>query len=305
MPQPVLIGSTYYLRVIVPRELRNRAAGTVVALPIGDRLSRLTLNTRAKVSLRTKDWPEAKRRYSQALAALEDHWETLRRGPGSLTHKQAVALAGEVVGVFVEAFDEDPKTPEMWENIEAVDLAARKGRSNPLAVPTEESKARDVERRFGALTDATLERRGLVVDPVSRVRLLQRVAVAMEDVARVNGARARGDYSETDVVDKYPAYVPKTEASREQAREATDKTFADVIDAEVARRAAGRDAKPMSSSAERKYRRAADEFASHRKSKNVGTVTVRQADEWMRTMLEGGKLSNTPDLPPGSSLVVM
>ncbi|WP_417524805.1 DUF6538 domain-containing protein [Marinovum sp.] len=80
MPQPVLIGSTYYLRVHVPRDVLERAAGTTMSQPIGDRIYQLKLTTHAKASLRIKDWPEAKRRFSQALAALESHWEALRRG---------------------------------------------------------------------------------------------------------------------------------------------------------------------------------------------------------------------------------
>lgn len=96
MPQPVQIGSTYYLRVHVPRDVLGRAAGTTVSLPIGGRICQLKLTTHAKVSLRTKDWAEAKRRFSQALAALESHWETLRTGTEELTQRQAYALAGEL-----------------------------------------------------------------------------------------------------------------------------------------------------------------------------------------------------------------
>ena len=50
MPQPVLIGSTYYLRVQVPRDVVDRAQGTTVSLPIGDRICQLKLTTGAKAS---------------------------------------------------------------------------------------------------------------------------------------------------------------------------------------------------------------------------------------------------------------
>ncbi|SFP10848.1 hypothetical protein SAMN04488047_102336 [Tranquillimonas alkanivorans] len=293
MPQPVLIGSTYYLRVHVPRDVVDRAKGTTVSLPIGDRIRQLKLTTHAKTSLRTKDWQEAKRRFSQALAALESHWEALRRGPAGLTHKQAVALAGEVVADFLDILEDEPGSPELWKRVAELDEAARAGRSHPLAVPTAETRAADIESRFGGLADAALARRGLLVDAVSRSKLLQRVTVAMEDVTRVNAARASGDYSESGTADKYPAYAPKIQAQAQHVGEGKGTTFAEVIDAEVKRRAAGRDAKPMSESAERKYRRAADEFAGYRKSKRVDTVTARQADEWMRKMLEDGKLSNS------------
>jgi len=293
MPQPVLIGSTYYLRVHVPRDVVANASGMTVSLPIGDRICQLKLTTHAKASLRTKDWPEAKKRFAVALAALESHWEALRRGPEALSHKQAVALAGEVVTTVLDSLEDNPGTPEMWERVAKMDEAARAGNSHRLAVPTAQTKSTDMEDRFGGLADAALARHGLLVDDASRRKLLERVAVAMRDVTRVNAARAKGDYSEADTVDKYPVYGPNAQSSVQTAGEGKGTTFAEVIDAEVQRRAAGRDAKPMSHSAERKYRRATDEFASYRMSKRVDTVTARQADEWMRNLLEDGTLSNS------------
>ncbi|GGG77382.1 hypothetical protein GCM10011415_27840 [Salipiger pallidus] len=81
------------------------------------------------------------------------------------------------------------------ERVAEMDEAARAGRSHPLAVPTAEIGAADTESRFGGLADAALARRGLLVDAGSRSKLLERVAVAMENVTRANGARASGDYS--------------------------------------------------------------------------------------------------------------
>ncbi|MDA7427590.1 hypothetical protein PGB28_03905 [Primorskyibacter aestuariivivens] len=186
MPLPVLIGSAYYLRVHVPRDVVANASGATVSLPIGDRICQLKLTTHAKVSLRTKYWPEAKKRFAAALAALESHWEALRRGPVTLSHKQAVALAGEVVATFLDILDDNPGTPEMWARVAKMDGAARAGRSHPLAVPTSQTIATEMENRFGGLTDAALARRGLLVDDASRRKLLERVAVAMGDVTPVN-----------------------------------------------------------------------------------------------------------------------
>ncbi|ARE39229.1 Site-specific recombinase, phage integrase family [Rhodovulum sp. P5] len=54
----------------------------------------------------------------------------------------------------------------------------------------------------------------------------------------------------------------------------------------------GRDAKPLPPNTEKKFRRVAREFAKHRKSDLVETVTAREANDWMRKMQEVGELSN-------------
>lgn len=293
MPKPVLIRSTYYLRVLVPRDVVNQAADTTVVLPVGDRDCRVKLTTHAKVSLRTKDWPEAKKRFATAHAALETYWDTLRSGSTSLSHKDTVALAGEVVATFLQVLEEEPGSPDVWKQVAKLDANAREGKSNSLAVPTPSTKVTDMEHRFGELADAQLARRGLIVDNESRNRLIRRIAVAMEDVSRVSFARATGDYSEIDTLKKYPNYEPKPKQQPGVHDESGGVTFDEVIDEEVRRRSAGRDAKPMSSSAERKFRRAADEFAKHRKSKRVDTLTAQQADDWKWSMLNEGKLSNS------------
>ncbi|NDW02415.1 DUF6538 domain-containing protein [Salipiger sp. PrR002] len=293
MPKPVMVGSTYYLRINVPRDVLGRAAGTRVSVPVGDRICQPKITTHAKVSLRTKDWPTAKRRFSTVLAALEGHWEALRRGQEGLTHKQAVAIAGEVVRGFLDILEDEPGSPELWECVAELDEAARAGRNHPLAVPTAETRAADIESRFGGLADAALRKHGLLVDEVSRRKVLERVAVAMEDVTRLNAARAKGDYSETGTEKKYPAYAPKSRTGVQPVREGQGSTFGGVIDVEIKRRAAGRDAKPMSDSAARKYRRSSDEFATFRNSKRIETVTARQADDWKRALLDEGKLSNS------------
>ena len=81
MPNPELIGSTYYLRIRVPNDVAGAALGTFVTIPVGDVTVTAKVSGVFKVSLRTKDAAEAKRRFTQALAAVEAHWRLLREGP--------------------------------------------------------------------------------------------------------------------------------------------------------------------------------------------------------------------------------
>ena len=78
MPRPVKHGEMWWLRVRVPSDVREKAKGTTVTIPIADSARTIKLSDVAKASLKTKDWQEAKRRFSKAMTALEDHWQTLR-----------------------------------------------------------------------------------------------------------------------------------------------------------------------------------------------------------------------------------
>ncbi|SOE08487.1 hypothetical protein SAMN05877838_0209 [Hoeflea halophila] len=69
-------------------------------------------------------------------------------------------------------------------------------------------------------------------------------------------------------------------------------TFADIINAEVKRRARGNNAKPLPDKTAKKYRDTADEFAKFRKSNLAATVKLIDAKNWMEALQDAGKLSN-------------
>jgi hypothetical protein len=49
-----------------------------------------------KFSLRTRDPAEAKIRSAKALAEIEERWWWLQQGVRALSHKECVAMAGEI-----------------------------------------------------------------------------------------------------------------------------------------------------------------------------------------------------------------
>jgi integrase len=69
-------------------------------------------------------------------------------------------------------------------------------------------------------------------------------------------------------------------------------SFSDVIDERVRRLSAGKDAAPPRDRTIDKYRLACEEFAAHRKSTDLATVTAIEADRWKLAMMEAGTLSN-------------
>ncbi len=93
----------------IPADVKSSGAGTVLQIPVGDRLVpvKVTEHTTAiRVSLRTGDPSEAKVRQATVAAHLERVWRSLREKPRSLTLKEAVALAGEVYKTFAGALED-------------------------------------------------------------------------------------------------------------------------------------------------------------------------------------------------------
>lgn len=86
-----------YLQVRVPADFSGRLAGQRIAVPIGDEYRTVRIGTQVvKVSLLTRDPSEGRARFATAHAFIISFWDAERRGPKPLTHKQRVALAGEV-----------------------------------------------------------------------------------------------------------------------------------------------------------------------------------------------------------------
>ncbi|MDX0488805.1 integrase [Sinorhizobium medicae] len=69
-------------------------------------------------------------------------------------------------------------------------------------------------------------------------------------------------------------------------------TFDNIIDDEVARRARGKNAKPLPARTAKKYRDHCAAFAKWRKSKNALTVTAAEGKGWIESLQDAGELSN-------------
>lgn len=298
MPNPELIGSTYYLRIRVPNDVAGAALGTFVAVPVGDGTVTAKVSGVIKVSLRTKDAAEAKCRFTQALAAVEAHWRSLRKGPVKLNHKQCVALAGELRRDWVTILDEDPGTPEIWQRVKVLDVEAMKPQPSPFAELVVDgaatlSNTKGLESRFGPFVNVALRRHNLLVDDATRARLLPLVAKAMGEAVEINLKKAQGDYSDSGETAKYPNFeVQPAVGAKANSVAKPELTFSDIIDEEVRRRSLGREGKPLPERTVAKFRLAADGFAKYRGSDNAYSVTSEEVAGWKLSLLEERELAN-------------
>lgn len=214
MPNPTLIKGTYYLVVQTPFDVLSKAKGLTIGLPVDGAFYYRKVGSVVKVSLRTKEPAEAKRRFVQAHAVVEAFWENLRKGPYKLSHKQCVALAGELYNDFIRVSDDDPGPPDMWEQVRRFDHEALIPKLTPiqtLMIPTPKPSAdKGIEERFGGFADVMLRRYGLVVDEKSRWNLVLQVAAALNKATKIILQKAKGDYSDTGETTRFPQFVPPT-----------------------------------------------------------------------------------------------
>ncbi|MBE2277772.1 MAG: hypothetical protein IAE87_15920, partial [Rhodobacteraceae bacterium] len=198
-----------YLRVRVPADLVKTGPGRKVALPVGDSVNTITVGkTFVKLSLSTRDPGEGKARFIAAQAALGAFWDNLRRGPQPLTHKQRLALAGEVRARVLAMFDDDPGSPALWRGVLRANTHIKGGLGFvPGQAGEEATPAEMAEYRYGRALDMILTERGIILDPADRAPLIAAVAEAMDEAAAVNLRKAEGDYSPDTGATRYPALV--------------------------------------------------------------------------------------------------
>jgi hypothetical protein len=77
------------------------------------------------LTLGTADPVKAKAAHARIAADVEAHFAILRAGPQPLTHKEAVALSGEIYRELVAAHEDNPGGIERWLKAEVDNLKAR------------------------------------------------------------------------------------------------------------------------------------------------------------------------------------
>lgn len=203
----------------VPTDLRERLRGMRLDFPVGGEIAPITITAEmqaVRFSLRTNDAREIKQRQAEALAYFESVCANLRADkPVSLSHRQCVALSGELYRAWATDL-ESPKHTGMAFNVDGtaafdaeVDLELE------AAVYAEEGDkaaaldSADLERQLGPIVDALLLRRGIPhVALETRDLLLGEFRRAFVDGMRSRAGMAQGDYSPDPKSNRFPDWVP-------------------------------------------------------------------------------------------------
>lgn len=205
----------------IPEDVKAATAGLRLRIPLGDgSFVDKTIRPGAqdvRLSLRTSDPIEANRRQTVVLAHLETVWQGLRAakasGPVRLLQEQIAALAGELYGTFMRAFEREPGTPDRWQRIraeieEAIRYRVPLEEGLPLSEVIDLERAQAMEQVFGQSADELLAAKALIVDASTRLRLLEAIARVKKDVALVLERRAEGDYAPDPGASRFPEWRP-------------------------------------------------------------------------------------------------
>ncbi|HEY8383847.1 MAG TPA: DUF6538 domain-containing protein [Microvirga sp.] len=167
------------------------------------------IGSEVKFSLQTRDETVACARDRIARAHLDRVFDAARSTRQHLTHKQLVALSGEVYRNYVQIFEDEPGAPDDWAAHKAVNRAVLEGRVEAApsihfgtvadrdlaavrfgsnltegvnALPRRETPTA-LEQRFGLLADWVLALHGIDIDGPTRQRLLGQVGSAVMDAS--------------------------------------------------------------------------------------------------------------------------
>lgn len=201
--------SVHYLRKRVPADLTDKAVGVVLRVPVGDETAevRVGRNGTIKVSLRTHDPREAKARQAKVLAYLDDVWRSMRGSPRRLTHREAIALAGEAYRHAKKTWENDPGRATLWNMLHQA----------ALKWDTETAQS-----EMAPYVAELLQRKALRVDEDSWGRLAAALHGAFKDATALLERRGRGDYGPDLVEARFPEWeadaTPSNQAGLTVAR---------------------------------------------------------------------------------------
>lgn len=277
----------FYIRQRVPRDLLGKARSRRLVLPREAGGGTITISgSHVKASLRTAEPATARERHAAALNYLEKFWRALRAGPRRLSHRETVALAGELYRMFAESFEDDPGSPTRWQGVREMNVNAANGKYSQLAIPAPveqgeqtEMRKRTMEMRFGKLTDALLASKALLIDEESRGRLMDEIGRALTQAADKLERNADGDYEPDPIAARFPAWIPA-----EELKKTGNATITGLLEAwKVEARAAGRTEKTLS-----EYNSRVRRFVRFLGHDNALKVTPQDVVRWKdRRLAEG------------------
>ncbi|MBY0530470.1 MAG: site-specific integrase [Xanthobacteraceae bacterium] len=207
----------YFVRRI-PTDVRKKANGLKLSVPVGDETQTVAITPRTqsiRISLRTNDPAEVKRRLATVDEYLEGVWTALRRDEEApLSHRQATALAGDLYRAWASGEGRErtiavEHTPEGWKRVEADHLEPDiwEGIQEHWEKLGADPKDDALEKSLGPLLDRLLLSKGVgKLTATSRSITLQALWVALRDAWASRKRNAEGDYSPDSTANRFPVW---------------------------------------------------------------------------------------------------
>lgn len=191
--------SVYYFRKVVPAALRE-----------------ILGQTEFRISLGTKDLKEAKRLYPDAARQIDGKLAAAERmlaldggPPIMLTHKDAVALAGEWYRTESARHEAEPGDAIAWSvKRDELIIDGKQGDWGDIA-------AAGWRNKIAPEVDELLLAKGLRIDAASRERLEEQLGQRKIQLCKIMMARADGNYTADPVVSELPKWQPTAQKNGE------------------------------------------------------------------------------------------
>lgn len=262
MPSPWKHPKTgvYWVRRRVPAALRNK---------LGTLLYQRTLET--------KDPSEAKIRFADALAEMNERWARLAAEAGRMTRKQRQALAGEYCRWSVARREDDPGRPEDVRRSIERDEARIKPSGGRISSPGSV---------VGELLAAFLVERGIAVHDLDMYDLTIDCAKAEMIAKKALLRNAMGDYGKAFDLDAFPKYVPS------EVKGGTIPVGKPVLSVEGDWDAFVSERK-LSIATQKRWRPLLTKFQSHLGRADLSTAAPIEIGAWKRDLLLSGLTHKT------------
>jgi len=149
-------------------------------------------------TLATRDPVEAAARHRRIAAEVEAQFAGFHQGERTLTHKQTLAIAGEIYREIVVSGEDDPGPADARERALASDQFAVRAWSKRVAALA----------KFGNRRDEFLERKGILLSDGDRRALLLAIGEASVQANEQLLKNAKGDYRPDPNADRFPVFEP-------------------------------------------------------------------------------------------------
>jgi hypothetical protein len=149
-----------------------------------------------KLSLRTKDPAEAKRRLLSELGLLEARWSNLRSGPSTLTERQAHDFAASIRDWWLQSHRENPGNQKFW----STSIGGKLWDSDFFLPENTGHEIKVLELRSWCEQQAevSLKTNGVVLDAASREKFARAIAAAMQRASVTLEQWSRGDVRDVE-----------------------------------------------------------------------------------------------------------
>jgi integrase len=202
-----------------------------VSVQVADDTSTVKLGPIIKISLRTKDPSAARLRHASVQTQLQERWAAARNGAVTLRYRDIVALAGLWYRELVMSHQDDPGDPDTWDIYQGLlhdglayfDPEGDGYHREPYDPP---KGVRILSRMINI--DQFLEARGLRLDEASRTKLIEEVAMALDQAANTLKRRGYGDFGPDRTADRFPAW--ESDRPRSDPGETSGPSISSLLD---------------------------------------------------------------------------